>query len=84
MRYGTYVSQAFVVGMSIAYDRQVVHDGFKNRYSFEHHGHKVIPTPLSSKEVYLKQLRMKESSKRYLRSEETEKQGKREEFERRK
>ncbi|KAF7826402.1 Transposon Ty3-G Gag-Pol polyprotein [Senna tora] len=42
--------------------RRVLHDGYKNRYSFELNGHKFTLAPLSLKEVYLDQMKLQNSS----------------------
>ncbi|KAF7827075.1 receptor-like protein 7 [Senna tora] len=44
------------------FDRRVLHDGYKNRYSFELNGHKFTLAPLSPKEVYLDQMKLQHSS----------------------
>ncbi|KAF7814914.1 Transposon Ty3-G Gag-Pol polyprotein [Senna tora] len=51
-----------LLGRPWQFDRRVVHDGYKNRYSFEHNGHKFTLAPLSPKEVYLDQMKLQNSS----------------------
>ncbi|XP_010497066.1 PREDICTED: uncharacterized protein LOC104774099 [Camelina sativa] len=41
-------------------DRQVVHDGFTNRHTFEHNGRKTTLIPMTPHKVYLDQLSMKQ------------------------
>ncbi|XP_019086811.1 PREDICTED: uncharacterized protein LOC109127055, partial [Camelina sativa] len=41
-------------------DRQVHHDGFTNRHTFEHNGRKTTLIPMTPHEVYLDQLSMKQ------------------------
>ncbi|KAF7835915.1 uncharacterized protein G2W53_010774 [Senna tora] len=48
------------------FDRRVLHDGYKNRYSFELNGHKFTLAPLSPKEVYLDQMKLQNSSGAYF------------------
>ena len=42
-----------LLGRPWQFDRHVMHDAYRNRYSFEHDGKKITLTPLSPKEVYL-------------------------------
>ena len=51
-----------LLGRPWQFDRHVLHDGYKNRYSFEHNGHKITLAPLSPKEAYLDQLKLQQTS----------------------
>ena len=48
-----------LIGRPWKYGRKVIHDGFKNRYTFEKHGRKVTLMPLTPKQVHEDQIRMK-------------------------
>ena len=48
-----------LLGRPWQYDRKVIHDGFKNRYSFVKDGKSVTLVPLTPKQVYEDQLKMK-------------------------
>ena len=50
-----------LLGRPWQFDRRVVHDGYTNRYTFKHCGKKVTLTPLSPKQVYEDQLKLKTS-----------------------
>ena len=41
-----------LLGKPWQYDRKVIHDGFKNRYSFVKDGKSVTLVPLTPKQVY--------------------------------
>ena len=49
-----------LVRANIEEDTKVVHDGFTNKISFQHHDHKSILKPLSLREVCDDQIRMRE------------------------
>ena len=63
-----------LLGRPWQFDRHVLYDGYRNRYSFDHNGYKFKLTPLSPKEVYLDQLKLQKSSLRKSGSETKEKQ----------
>ena len=48
-----------LLGRPWQYDRKVIHDGFKNRYSFVKDGKSVTLVPLTPKQVYEDQLNLK-------------------------
>lgn len=48
-----------LLGRPWQFDRKVTHDGYKNRYSFEKEGRKVTLAPLTPRQVYEDQLRLK-------------------------
>jgi len=48
-----------LLGRPWQYDRHVLHDGLTNNMTFNFQGHKVILKPLSPKEVYEDQIKMK-------------------------
>ncbi|KAK5833768.1 hypothetical protein PVK06_017626 [Gossypium arboreum] len=43
------------------FDRCVIHDGYTNRYTFKHLGKNVTQAPLTPKQVYQDQIKLKES-----------------------
>jgi len=49
-----------LLGRPWQFDRNVFHDGFTNKISFNFHGHKVILESLSPKEVHEDQVKMRE------------------------
>ena len=51
-----------LLGRPWQFDRHVLHNGYKNKYSFEHNGHKFTLAPLSPKEGYLDQVKLQQSS----------------------
>ncbi|GKV15311.1 hypothetical protein SLEP1_g26107 [Rubroshorea leprosula] len=51
-----------LLGKPWQYDRRVTHDGFKNRYSFIMEGKTITLAPLSLRQVYEDQLRVKKES----------------------
>ncbi|GKV18389.1 hypothetical protein SLEP1_g28784 [Rubroshorea leprosula] len=51
-----------LLGRPWQYDRRVTHDGFKNRYSFVMEGKTITLAPLSPRQVYEDQLRVKKES----------------------
>ncbi|GKV00638.1 hypothetical protein SLEP1_g13302 [Rubroshorea leprosula] len=51
-----------LLGRPWQYDRRVTHDGFKNRYSFIMEGKTITLAPLSPRQVYEDQLRVKKES----------------------
>ena len=67
-----------LLGRPWQFDRRVLHDGYKNRYSFEHDGHKITLAPLSPKEVYLDQMKLQQTFIGNLGSEEKEKEERKE------
>ncbi|XP_031398472.1 uncharacterized protein LOC116209048 [Punica granatum] len=50
-----------LLGRPWQFDRQAIHDGYKNRYSFVKDGRKVTLVPLTPYQVYEDQLRIKRS-----------------------
>jgi hypothetical protein len=48
-----------LLGRPWQYDRRVIHDGFKNRYNFVKHGKTIKLAPLTPKQVYEDQLKLK-------------------------
>ncbi|XP_031387173.1 uncharacterized protein LOC116200464 [Punica granatum] len=50
-----------LLGRPWQFDRQAIHDGYKNRYSFVNDGRKVTLVPLTPYQVYEDQLRIKRS-----------------------
>ncbi|GKV11590.1 hypothetical protein SLEP1_g22836 [Rubroshorea leprosula] len=52
-----------LLGSPWQYDRRVTHDGFKNHYSFIMEGKTITLVPLSPRQVYEDQLRLKKESK---------------------
>ncbi|XP_031392126.1 uncharacterized protein LOC116204196 [Punica granatum] len=50
-----------LLGRTWQFDRQAIHDGYKNRYSFVKDGRKVTLVPLTHYQVYEDQLRIKRS-----------------------
>ncbi|GKV07003.1 hypothetical protein SLEP1_g18815 [Rubroshorea leprosula] len=52
-----------LLGRPWQYDKRVTHDGFKNRYSFVMEGKTITLAPLSPRQVYEDQLRLKKESK---------------------
>ncbi|KAJ9159662.1 hypothetical protein P3X46_025149 [Hevea brasiliensis] len=50
-----------LLGRPWQYDRKVVHDGFRNRYSFDHDGRRVTLAALSPAQVFEDQLRIKQT-----------------------
>ncbi|KAL5153767.1 hypothetical protein HKD37_19G053260 [Glycine soja] len=53
-----------LVRANIEEDTKVVHDGFTNKISFQHHDHKIILKPLSLREVCDDQIRRREKRER--------------------
>ncbi|KAG9454330.1 hypothetical protein H6P81_007234 [Aristolochia fimbriata] len=51
-----------LLGRPWQFDRRVLHDRYKNRYSFELHGQKFTLALLSPKEVYLDQVKLQRTS----------------------
>ena len=60
------------------FDRHVLHDRYKNRYSFKHNGHKFTLAPLSPKEVYFDRVKLQRSSLGNLGGEAKEKEERKE------
>ncbi|XP_057997665.1 uncharacterized protein LOC131176619 [Hevea brasiliensis] len=50
-----------LLGRPWQYDRKVVHDGFRNRYSFDHDGRRVTLAALSPAQSFEDQLRIKQT-----------------------
>ena len=50
-----------LLGRPWQFDRRVMHDGYSNRYSFKHLGRNVTLAPLTPKQVYEDQLKLKNS-----------------------
>ncbi|KAJ9185016.1 hypothetical protein P3X46_004694 [Hevea brasiliensis] len=50
-----------LLGRPWQYDRKVVHDGFRNRYSFDHDGRRVTLAALSPAQAFEDQLRIKQT-----------------------
>lgn len=65
-----------LLGRPWQFDRRVMHDGYKNRYSFCFHGKNVTLAPLSPKEVYQDQLKLVRNSDGGSGSEHKEIEGK--------
>ena len=61
-----------LLGRPWQFDRRVQHDGYKNRYSFDFHGKKVILTPLRPIQAYEDQMKIEGDYKKR----ENEKRGK--------
>ncbi|GKV18485.1 hypothetical protein SLEP1_g28856 [Rubroshorea leprosula] len=55
-------AEHLLLGRPWQYDRRVTHDGFKNRYSFVIEGKTITLAPLSPRQVYEDQLRVKNES----------------------
>ncbi|XP_074565168.1 uncharacterized protein LOC141821722 [Curcuma longa] len=53
-----------LLGRPWQFDRKAMHDGFKNKYSFMMHGKLVTLVPLTPKQVYEDQLRIKNESEK--------------------
>lgn len=51
------------------YDRRVIHDGFRNRYNFVKVGKTIKLAPLTTKQVYEDQLKLKSEIERKRKSE---------------
>jgi len=47
-----------LLGRPWQYESKVVHDGFTNKISFQHHDHKILLKPLSHREVCDDQIKM--------------------------
>ena len=50
-----------LLGRPWQFDKRAIHDGYTNRYSFKHMGRMVMLAPLSPKQVYEDQLKMRSS-----------------------
>ncbi|XP_057986077.1 uncharacterized protein LOC131170622, partial [Hevea brasiliensis] len=50
-----------LLGRPWQFDRKVIHDGYKNRYSFEMNGRKIILAPMTPKQIYEDQTRLKQA-----------------------
>ena len=66
-----------LLGRPWQYDRRVMHDGFKNRYSFEKDGKTIKLAPLTPQQVYEDQLKLKSEveQKRNMREKKYESEG---------
>ena len=53
-----------LLGCPWQYDRRVIHDGFKNSYSFTMNGQTIILVPLTPRQVYEDQVRIRESEQK--------------------
>ena len=53
-----------LLGRPWQYDRRVMHDGFRNRYIFEKDGRKITLVPLTPKQVYEDQLKLKKGEQK--------------------
>ena len=53
-----------LLGRPWQFNRRVMHDGFTNKYSFKMHDKLVTFVPLTPKQVYEDQLRIKNESKK--------------------
>ncbi|XP_040964752.1 uncharacterized protein, partial [Gossypium hirsutum] len=65
-----------LLGRPWQFDKRAIHDGYTNRYSFKHMGRMVTLAPLSPKQVYEDQLKMRssiEKSKEIEREQKNEK-----------
>ncbi len=49
-----------LLGHPWKFDRRVIYDGYTNRYTFKHRGKNVTLAPLTPKQVYQDQLKLKE------------------------
>ena len=58
-----------LLGRPWQYDREVIHDGFKNRCSFVKDGKSVTLVPLTPKQVYEDQLKLKSEFEQKYKSE---------------
>ena len=54
-----------LLGRPWQFDRKVIHDGFRNRYSFNKDRKKVTFVPLTPKQVYDDQVKLKEEVDSY-------------------
>ena len=50
-----------ILGRPWQFDKKAVHDGFTNRYSFDHKGKKITLVPLTPLEVYQDQVQLKKT-----------------------
>ncbi|RDY08930.1 hypothetical protein CR513_06788, partial [Mucuna pruriens] len=62
-----------LLGRSWKYDKRVTHDRVRNRFTFEHLGHKVVLKPLSPKEVCEDQVKKSKKTKEKERKKKREK-----------
>ena len=62
-----------LLGRPWQYDTKVVHDGFTNKISFQHHAQKIILKPLSPREVCDDQIRIREKREQEKEKNETQK-----------
>ena len=58
-----------LLGHPWQYDRRVKHDGFTNKYSFEHNQRKVTLVPLTPKQVHEDQVKLQQESDKKKKSE---------------
>jgi len=61
-----------LLGRPWQFDRKTSHDGFLNKYSFVHHGKKIILAPLSPSEVREDQKKLREKYEQERKEEKTE------------
>ena len=62
-----------LLGRPWQFNRKVIHDGFKNRYSFVKDNQNITLVPMTPKQVYEEQVRMtKESEKERIKMREKE------------
>ena len=53
-----------LLGRAWQFDRRVIYDGYTNRYTFKHRGKNVTLAPLTPKQVYQDQLKLKEKKEK--------------------
>ena len=53
-----------LLGRPWQFDRRVIYDGYTNRYTFKHRGKNVTLAPLTPKQVYQDQLKLKEKKEK--------------------
>ena len=58
-----------LLGRPLQYDKKVTHDGFRNRYSFVKDGRTVTLIPLTPKEVYGDQMKMRKKEGQHKKGE---------------
>lgn len=63
-----------LLGHRWQYYKQAIHDGFTNKYSFEHKGRKVTLAPLSPKQIVEDQKKVRKKEKEMREKEKSEKE----------
>ncbi|KAA3466189.1 Transposon Ty3-I Gag-Pol polyprotein [Gossypium australe] len=64
---------AVLLGRPWQFDRKVVHDGYTNRYTFKHLGKNITLSPLTPRQVYEDQVKLRDSIEKFKVSEKKEK-----------